>query len=604
MEKQPELLKDFPAVSREQWKAKAIEDLKGADFSKLIWKTYDGIAIQPFYTREDIQQTDVASHHALGNTGRKWVNYAEIRVEEDMHEANRIARKMLDYDTSGFLFYLTNPDKTDLEILLQGLDPERLHISFKTDHFVVQVIQDYFEYLKKQQVSLKIINGFYESDELENLVTQGTLPAFDTYKNLVRVTLQAPGFYGLAVKSHAFANSGANITQEMAFTLNKVVELTASIADEELPAQVILDEVMLHMAVGADYFFEIAKLRALRILFRSVAECFDVESPSVNILSSSSLWSKTLFDPNVNMLRNTTEAMSAVLGGCDALLIQPHDSSYKQPTDFSRRVAVNISNILKEEAYLNKIVDPAGGSYYLEHLTSQLVKKGLEIFQEVESKGGFIAAFEAGEISRAIQGVRDQKLKDVASRKQIAVGTNKYPNLQETVAYEETANGEDGHLLNPQRSTRAFNQLRLSTQKHLEETGFVPKVYLACFGNLAMRKARATFAAEFFGTAGFHLMGEFAFQDVSSAAKEAAASEADIVVMCSSDPDYESVAVAFSTLFKAEAPSKLLVLAGYPAALINELKTAGVDEFIHIKTNAVETLSGFQNKLFTQHKIA
>jgi len=604
--KELELLKTFPKTSREAWKEKAIQDLKGADFDrKLVWKTYDGIPVQPFYTAEDTANNILldGQHGLLGNSGRTWVNYVEIEVNTES-EANAFATKMLEFDATGVLFDLKEKEQVDFDSLLKGLPLKAIHISFKSSKPQPGILKDYFSYCSKAGVKLDEIKGFYQSDILEKRIITGEEPDFKTFEQLVKESFWAPHFNGVVVSSHAFADSGANTSQEIGFTLSKTVEYISRLSDSGFAASEIWKNILLHTAIGGDYFFELAKLRALRVLIKAIARSYKVDEPAVQILASSGLWSKSLFDPNVNMLRNTTEAMSAVMGGSDAILIQPHDSSYKTPSDFSHRIALNISNLLKEESYLDKVTDPAGGSYYLETLTSEITTQSLSHFQEVESNGGFIKAFESGMISNAIKAVREQKEKDVATRKQVFVGTNKYPNLQEKITGVVAENDPDDLLLRPGRGTQAFDNLRLRTQQRFEETGIIPKVYLAGFGNLAMRKARATFSSEFFGTAGFNILGEFAFQDALEAASQSASSDADIVVICSSDQEYAAVGEEFVKVFKATASDKLLVVAGYPAEVIDALKAAGVDEFIHVKTNAIEALTAFQNQLFQTQKIS
>jgi methylmalonyl-CoA mutase len=354
------------------------------------------------------------------------------------------------------------------------------------------------------------------------------------------------------------------------------------------------------MAIAGDYFFEIAKLRTVRILLKGILKLYNCEVP-VTIFSSNSTWSKSLYDANVNMLRNTTEAMAAVLGGCDALLTYPHDYSYGQPSPFSQRVALNISNLLREESYFDKVVDPSGGSFYIEALTGSLAEHALQLFKELENNQGFIEAFRAGIIQQKIQAVRDKKEKEIALRRRVYVGTNKYPNPSERTTLKEAKTEEkqgELQLLHDQRATRSFEELRTKTLKYFDETGFIPKVYLACFGNLAMIKARATFSIEFFASAGFEILGEYFYTDMQNAAQESAASNANIVVICSSDTDYETSAIAFAETFKSLSKDKLLILAGYPESIVEQVQQAGVDSFIHIKSNAIEVLSDFQRKLF------
>lgn len=598
------LFSEFAPVSREQWKTKAIEDLKGADFDKrLVWKTDEGFPIQPFYTEEDLQANPLLrnQYKLFSAPKRQWTNYVEIDAT-NAAEANARALEMKNFGANGFLFQLKEGTQPKFPVLLKGLQPETDEIAFKTPHPDPSLVSSYFDYLKEKQIKLANIKGFYSADVLETWITTGTAPDFKALAEVLKSTAIAPNFKGLAIKSHAFLNAGSNATQELAFLLSKLTDYIDKLGESGLRTSEIIAELMLHTAIGGDYFTEAAKLRALRILLGSVLKLYDGDASAVRILSSNATWSKSAFDPNVNMLRNTTEAMSALIGGCDALLIYPHDSSFKEVTPFSQRIALNIANILKEESYFDKVADPAAGSYYLENLTQLLAQRALELFKEVEEKGGFVKTFESNIIQEKIKAVRDKKSSEIATRKRVYVGTNKYPNLQEKTPVK-VGNGKaaskEYSLLAPQRATEIFEKLRNRTLLHAEKTGFTPSVYLATFGNLAMRKARAGFSSEFFGTAGFEILGEFFHDDAVKAAEESAGSKADIVVICSSDPDYEAQGAAFAEKFRSIAKDKILVLAGYPEALVESLKKAGVDEFIHIKSNAVEVLSNMQERLLS-----
>lgn len=604
MERTDNLFSDFAPVSKAQWKAKALEDLKGAGFDKkLVWKTDDGFSVYPFYTREDIDALDAlqAQDRLFARPRREWVGYAAVTVTNPL-TANKQARYLVKCGATGILFTFTDPGEPDFPVLLKGLDPVVLSIAFATGQPSVALLSDYFTYLYEQNIKPERVRGFYAADVLERWVTTGEEPDMETVANLLRLSAAAPGFKSLVVQSLAFVNAGAGTVQELAFTLNKVTDYLDKLTEGGVEREVVTGNLMLHLAVGGDYFFEIAKLRAVRVLLKSVVDLYGSEADAVAVLASNALWSKSFYDPYVNLLRNTTEAMSAVLGGCDALLVQPHDSSYAAPSPFSQRIALNVSTLLKEESYFDKVVDPAAGCYYLESLTAQLAGTALALVKEVEAGGGFMEAFREGIVQEKVRAVREKKEAEIASRKRVYVGTNKYPNAQEKMvlssAGQSQQRGNGFPLLVPQRATRLFEELRSRTLAHAQATGFTPRVYLAAFGNLALRKARATFAAEFFGTAGFSVLGEFYNADPVKGAEDAAASEADIVVICSSDADYETGAAPFAQAFRAKANDRLLVLAGYPEALVPDLKKAGVDSFIHVKTNAIEVLTQFQNKLF------
>jgi methylmalonyl-CoA mutase len=601
------LFSGFDPVNREQWKAKAIEDLKGAEFDKkLVWNTDDGFPVQPFYTAEDINENGwlKEQHSLLAQDKRDWVNYTQVPVD-DVAIANALAVEMVSFGATGILFQLKGALNTDFEVLLKNLDATQLHLSYSTPLPSAAFVSEYLTFLSSKNITSANIRGFYVADVLEHWITEGIEPDFDEVNKVIDACNETPGFKALPVQSHAFVNAGANTTQEIAFTFNKLTDYVDILVSRGLKVEAVVNSLLLHMAIGGDYFFEIAKLRTVRILLKSILQQYSLDVP-VDILSSNSFWSKSFYEPNINMLRNTTEAMSAVLGGCDALLTYPHDSSNGGTSTFSRRVALNVSNVIKEESYFDKVVDPAGGSYYIESLTGALLENALNLFKEIEKDGGFIQTFKAGIIQKKIGDIREKKEMEIALRQRIYVGTNKYPNPAEKAGARgrTSANNKDGlQLLVPQHATQSLDEIRYKTLKHLEETGHVPSVYLACFGNAATGKARAAFSAEFFAIAGFYILGEFLFKDSQMAAEGSAGSTADIVVICSSDSDYKTSSVMFATTFKSLSKDKLLVLAGYPESNAEQLKQAGVDAFIHAKSNAVEMLSDFQQKLFVNQKL-
>lgn len=591
------LFAEFPPVSRAEWKAKAIEDLKGADFDKkLVWKTDESFTIEPFYTAEDIFST-----RENQQTTRKpgWKNYVEINVASDL-QANKLALELKNFGAEGFLFKLDDPANHNIEMLLQGLDPVHDEISFSLGAPSPVFLSEYLVYLNRSVIRAPRVKGFYECDILENWSLSGQKPRFRDLADLLVRSKPYPGFRCLVVRSHSFVNAGANVTQELAYTLHKLSDYIEALLDEELSLPEILDELVLHFAIGGDYFFEIAKLRAVRIILGKILNFYGCTGAVIPIVCSGSSWTKSCYDINVNMLRNTTEAMSAVIGGCDALIVAPHDASVQQPSGFSRRIALNVGNILKEEAWFGMVNDPAAGSYYIKTLTDKLVDSTLAEFREIEAKGGYITAFRNGIIQDRIRQQRERKEKEIATRKRVFVGANKFSDksdqhvcLQSTHA-NTSQNGLE--LLPQQHATTGFEELRKRTLLHFKRTGFVPEVQLLCFGNLVMRKARAGFAEDFFSVAGFRVMEEIFFTDNSEATGILKNSTADIIVFCSSDEEYCNMLLPFVNSNGVNS-DKILIVAGYPEAGVDQLRAAGIAEFIHMRCDAVGVLGRLQDKL-------
>ena len=298
------------------------------------------------------------------------------------------------------------------------------------------------------------------------------------------------------------------------------------------------------------------------------------------------------------MLRCTTEAMAAILGNVDGVLIDPYDKEFKQFSDFSSRIAGNITTILREESYFGKVSNPVDGSYYIEEVSTKIAEKALELFKAIEAEGGFYAVFENETIQQQIAEIRLQKLKLISQRRTPIVGVNKYPNLMETVAanllYEgATANSK---VLTPRRASLEIEAMRRLTEELVADTNVRPIVQLASYGNLNMRKARAAFAYDFIGVSGFDVHQEESFESAQLAASESAKSDSHVVVICSSDQDYDETAVAFVKVFRAINTDKVLLLAGAPENR-DELTEAGLDGVVNMRSDVLVTLSAIQTKV-------
>lgn len=310
----------------------------------------------------------------------------------------------------------------------------------------------------------------------------------------------------------------------------------------------------------------------------------------------------TIFDAHVNLLRTQTEAMSATLGGVDSLTVSPFDVTYKEADEFSERMARNQQLLLMEESHFNKVVDPAAGSYYLENLTMQLAEQAWNAFLEIEEKGGFYAAVENGTVQANMRATSEKRLKDAASRKEVLLGTNQFPNFNEVAAAKIEKESEAKackcgcsvetglDTLPCTREAEQFEALRLATEAAAKQ----PKVFMLTIGNLAMRLARAQFSCNFFACAGYKVIDNLGFDTVEDGVEAARKAGADIIVLCSSDDEYAELAP------KAKAAiangNEILVVAGAPACM-EDLKAQGIEHFIHVKVNVLDTLKMFNDKL-------
>ena len=371
-----------------------------------------------------------------------------------------------------------------------------------------------------------------------------------------------------AVNAARFHENGATSVEELAFALAEGVDRLAAAQDPAAEAA----SLCFVYAVGSNYFFEIAKLRAARMLWAQAATAFGVPPGAARprIHARTALANKSVYDPYTNLLRVSTEALSAVIGGCDALTVVP--------ARFSPRLARNVQLILKEECHLDGVADPAGGSYYIEALTDALAREAWKLFQQIESQGGFAAA--QSFIAERLAASRAAKEKALATRRKTLVGVNNYPDLGERALPEATDLAQAEW-----RMARAFEEIRLRTERHAAGGGRTPRVLLLKRGDLKMRMARATFCQNFFGCAGFEI--------VEGAELDAAA---DLVVLCSSDSEY--LDLAREIVPQTQAP---VIVAGNPKEQIEELRAAGVAGFVHVLSNQIETLTEWQDKLGVKH---
>lgn len=594
--KEKMLFQDFTPPTRQDWLDKVTVDLKGANFDKkLVWKNINGINIQPFYTKNDQVKT-------LANTGENSpavVNYRRIIVA-NATEANRLALKALEEGMTGILFEITSEVLADQ--LLKDIDYNGISISFILNVASISFATGYLAFLEKNQIDPNKVQGYIDLQLFDAYFTSGTLDKskFELLSELTDQFSEYPGLKTLVVSGSRYQDAGSNQVQEIAYTLNSLVFLIEELTDKGVSKEGVFENLQFILGLSGEYFIEIAKLRVFNSLVVQIADKYGVHDNKFNILSKTSVWSKSVTDANTNMLRSTTEAMAALLGNTDAIEIDPYDHEFKEANDFSSRIAGNIATILKEESYFGKVMNPVDGSYYIEELCLKMAENALQIFKDIEALGGFYKQFENEQIQSQIAGIRMKKIKLISQRRLAMVGVNKYPNLMEEISKDILANStksQQSKCLLPQRAGIEIEKIRYNTESFVKDHGFRPNVALVSFGQLTMRKARAAFAYDFMGVSGYQIENEKSYESADAAAKDSAASKSDVVVFCSSDPDYLESAVGFVKEFRSVNQSKILLLAGYPDQITEELLAAGLDGFIHVRSNIFDTLSSIQNKI-------
>lgn len=612
------LFSQFPPVSTEEWEALITKDLKGANYEKkLLRPTEDGFRIRPYYRAEDLAGLSHMDSlpgqfpYVRGNKagGNDW----EIRQDidnPDLKAANSIALKAISKGAQGIGFNAKRVvSPIHMHRLLEGINLEETSIHFISAYFYPALAELFLEDVISRGLDPNKIRGSFNFDSLGYYILYGEYYAtptenFDEAAHLIeRVHDKLPHFRVMNVNAQHFHNGGASIVQELAFALAEGNEYLAQLTDRGYSVDQLAPHMKFTFALGSDYFLEIAKLRAARMLWARIVEQYAPASPEAGrmfIHGTGSYWNKTVYDPYVNILRSTTEGMAGAIGMCDSIHLRAFDKTYRYADAFSRRVSQNIQNLLKEEAYFNKVADPAAGSYYIENLTHMVAEKSWELFREVEAMGGFLQASKGRFFIRTITKTRKELDKAIGLRIKPVLGSSQYPNLEEKMLdkLEKEVFTEDLGGIPQYRAAEPFEKLRLATERFvLEDDGFQPAVYLLTWGNLAMRKARANFSANFYGVAGYGITDTDGFGTFREACLAAAESAADIVVLCSSDDDYADIDAATLGLIKAKKRNTQIILAGNPGEKEKELRKAGISDFIHVKTNLLLSLQEM-NKQF------
>lgn len=630
------LFTQFPPVSYDEWKAKVDADLKGVPFEKkLVWRTNEGFSVQPMYRREDIaglKTTDTlpGEYPYVRGTrdNNEWLTRQDI-IATDPAEANRIALDVLGKGVNSLGFTVKEPAVVTVDALLKDIKVSDVEINFnvcpgKAFEFTAALV----EWIKAHGVE-KEFYGSINYDPLKRAFRHGAdidaKAVAAEAMGIIDAVADVPGLRCLAVNSDVLSNAGCYIYQELGHALAWGAQWMSLLTENGVKPAVVADRIKFNMGVSSNYFMELAKFRAARMLWAQIANQYkpiEEKDCKMALHATTSRFNQTLYDAHVNLLRSQTEAMSAALAGVDSLTVTPFDAPYKQPDDFSERIARNQQLLLKEESHLDKVADPAGGSYYVETLTVSIAREAWKLFLEIEELGGFFAAVNAGEVQKAVNASAAKRHDDMARRKEILLGTNQFPNFNEMAAEKiqdgssadvenrkvhdtgapaEVVAGVSEHkcccscnanpekALNTRRMASDFELLRLTT----EASGNRPKVFMLTIGNLAMRLARAQFSANFFGCAGYEIIDNIGFKTVQEGIDAAIAKKADVVVLCSSDDEYAEYAPEAFRLLDGRAE---FVVAGAPACT-DDLKALGINDFIHVKSNVLQTLQDFNRRL-------
>ena len=609
------LFSEFAPVSTEEWMAKITADLKGVPFEKkLVWKTGEGFNVNPFYRAEDIEglkTTESLPGEFPYVRGTKKDNDWKVRQNIEVCCFKGANEKALDLLTKGvtslgFIIKGDEVNEENIATLLEGICPASVEVNFNTCNCkaekLIGILADYF---KGKGVDAEKCYGSVNYDAFKKPLVKGKENSewVEGAAAVLKAGQALPNYRVLAVNAFLFNNAGAYISQELGYALAWGNELMAKLTEAGFTADEVAKKIKFNLGISSNYFMEIAKFRAARWLWAEIVAAYKPACECACKMvahAQTSEWNMTVYDAHVNLLRSQTEAMSAALAGVDSITVRPFDKIYQTPDDFSERIARNQQLLLKEECHLDKVVDPSAGSYYVEVLTNSLADVAWKLFLEVEEKGGFSVAVNAGEIQNAVNASNVARKKAVATRREILLGSNQYPNFTEVAADKIQEKGScccgGGHCgeatipaLDFSRGASEFEALRMTTEK----SGKTPKVFMLTIGNLAMRLARSQFSANFFGCAGYKIIDNLGFDTVEAGVEAAVKAGAEIVVLCSSDDEYAEFAPA---AYKALAGRAEFVVAGAPACA-DDLKAQGIDQFVNVKSNVLETLKAFNAKL-------
>ena len=695
----PKLLTEFAAPTYEQWLELVEQQLKGAPFEKkLVTQSTEGLAIQPIYQRQDGLDSSlplpgefpfIRGTNASGLISRGW----EVSQQYLYAEPSEWNQAVL-YDLSNGLTSISltldeagkaglDPDqakkgqvgnqglsvhnKADLARAFAGMDLSQTSLMVHPGEAILPFFSLLMAYCSEHNIAKKDLQGAMVVDPLAILASNGDLKRSSNqiYDEVASCTRWAAsenlGIKTIGIDLGPYAESGANAAQELALAMAGAVETLREMQTRDLSLDLTASNICFFVTVGSDFFKNIAKLRALRGLWaRVVSACGGTASSQKTTLHVNTLrYNKTVTDPYVNLLRATTEAYSGILGGCDSLAVAPFDEPFGLPDEFSRRVSRNIQYILKEECQGSKVIDPAGGSWFVEQLTDQLAEKAWLLFQEIEKQGGLRQTLQNGFVQESIKATAAKREVETAQRKNIIVGTNMFPNLEEEMlpsrlpdyealfkkrsteatqhkkelgealeanktlgndpsaeavtkaiqlaekgltlgllnaALQQKTTNLQVKPLNIHRVSGEYEQLREKAQQYKQKHGTFPPVFLANMGPVSQHKARADFAAAFLQPGGFLVLGEQSFDSVEAAAQATLESQAKIVVICSTDNTYPDLVPPFVKEVKLANPDITVAIAGYPKEQVDSFREAGVDAFIHLKANNLQCLKTFQDK--------
>ena len=695
------LLDVFPPHTEADWKEAAIALLKGAPFEKrLITPTYEGFSLQPIYTASEMEGIPhlksglpgmgnrLRGSHLEGYVGRSWLISQELNAPTPK-ALNAIILHELSCGQNELNLWLDSlarsgkdPEKgecagdcgvsvfsvSDIETIFEGVELGYVSLFLRAGGAPLPVLALLAAYLEKQGIDRTVVTGAIEVDPISYLLergvhTESSRGAYDAMAAVTRFAQEElPELQTIVASGDVFHNGGASSVQELGYVLASAVESIRQMQNRGIEAKELPKRIRLSLSIGPNSFLEIAKLRAARLLWSRILDAYEIDESdrSIHIHGRTGLWNKTRLDPYVNMLRTTTEAFSAVIGGVDSLHVGCFDEVVRASDDFSRRIARNTHHILGEECDLTKVIDPAGGSWAVEKLTQEMAEQAWKVFQEIEVSGGMLQAVLEGVPQRAIESMLVKKRQAIGLRRDVVVGTNNYPNPDEKaldphpVDYLSIgAEREDARVsttsdrdvsavaqgIEGLKATEAGSVGRIEAaiqlalaggtlgeiaeavfdrserlvadpillargsaeyealRERIRELGVRSEMLQINYGPSRRYRARADWTSAFFGVGGYKVTSNVDFESIEAVTAAVKATEANILVITSDDETYGVITAELAAAIKQVRPDAYLILAGMPGENESVWREAGVDDFVHVRVSNYAMNSALAERL-------
>ncbi len=425
-----QLFNNFNSHSNEKWQQQVINDLKGKDFDETLNFIFEeNIKIKSYYDPEDLngKPLNYIQQSQIQGTTKSW-NYREIIRYKSEKETNLLIISLLEAGADCFLVDFNGVFEMEFEVkkLLRNIKISDTHFFFKVENNALNLVKEL------QIIAPYHWKGGLFNDILGRYFSTGIydIGQWETMGQILGIVQNFSSFKTLIINGNIFHNSGANVAQELAYTLASAIETIDKISEQNIRLPVIVQKLEFSISIGTNYFVEIAKIRALKFLWTKILmQGYGLEAQNIPVISvhcvTSSFYEATV-TPHTNMLRATTEAMSAIIGGCAALSVRAYDETFQESDEFSRRIARNISTILKEESYFDKVIDPSAGSYFIENLTFKIAEEAFQLLQNVEHRGGIVEAFKKNFIQNEIKANFEAKQDSLLKNESVMIGVNKF----------------------------------------------------------------------------------------------------------------------------------------------------------------------------------